>query len=149
MLKRLVFGLLMSMALTSLYTRAFKLQELAPKNQFSVNREIDVQEQFKEYNEEYFGGKLPRDTKVTFEDIPKVNGVIVLGLSWCNSRGIGCWIQLNRNYQDASVIYLEVELHEMVHIELATRGITDTSHGRPFQAEMKRLAMENAFEDLW
>lgn len=98
------------------------------------------------YNKKYFRNKLPAQTKLYF--------VFKIGKSKSPTKS-NCAITYF--YEDSSPIvvvqrtkaksmrYVSADLlHEMAHI-----AHPRAEHGKVFQQEMKRLAKENAFHNIW
>lgn len=96
-------------------------------------------------NQRYWGGKLPK-VSVRFVELSDD----VLGRTIGPSRSIDnpkeIVIQLNARYRRQNAIWIGTLLHEMVHVELWGRRITD--HGYVFQRRMKELVNAGAFKDL-
>ena len=60
--------------------------------------------------------------------------------------GVPILIFLNERLRDTPKLAQLILLHEMVHVYLPYKT---KHHGKEFQREMKRLAREGAFDDLW
>ena len=109
--------------------------------------------------DQYFGNKLPDSQHVIVMFCDGMRKKNLSGSTMPLLNGQYFIICVDSTEKDTPEIALEIELHEMVHVELdgKTENIDvvggafnpDGPHGRLFQAEMKRLAMEGAFEYLW
>ena len=99
------------------------------------------QKVYAEYNARYFGGRLPT--------------VPVVWSRKYTQDCEGCFIDkpypviyLNPKFKKWERVWEMVLLHEQVHVEQMD-GSRLKDHGRKFQNRMKKLARQNAFQDLW
>jgi hypothetical protein len=118
---------------------------------------------FNEYNSRYFGGRLPRDTKVVWGELADINAIGVYNegrkIFVRRVRGINKGkLRLAYSVRDEIIIDWRLKsifriamstlLHEMAHQKLRNKDRGD-GHGHIFQREMKRLAKLGAFHYLW
>ena len=97
------------------------------------------------YNQKHFGDKLPKDTKLFF--VPKIGKSDSVAKSTCAVTYFSDppVIAIQRTRKMKSMRYVVADLlHEMCHLSKPR-----AEHGEVFQAEMKRLADENAFLNVW
>ena len=102
---------------------------------------------YRKYNRLYFSGKLPVNLEVAFETEGKnLRGWGVTDYI-CDSHG--CYhptkILINRSLKVCRGWASMTLLHEMVHVELPYGA----SHGPRFQARMRKLASQGAFDRWW
>jgi hypothetical protein len=106
----------------------------------------ELNERYKSINHDFFGGGLP-DVPVSWE--PRLNdiaaargdGLILEGLTDGKAIVINPTLRSNRRQLVATLC------HEMVHVRLAVAGGTvGEDHGPEFQAHLRRLLDEGAFE---
>jgi hypothetical protein len=90
---------------------------------------------FRFYNDRYFGGQL--EAKVSWKPVESC---------WAQAFGgeapeihIGLICGVSRGWTKLTL------LHEMVHLEMWP----DITHGKRFQARMKKLAQDGAMRGLW
>lgn len=94
---------------------------------------------FRKFNENYFEGRLPEPI-LRYEHIIEMRCfglcekiedqfVITIDPQWASTR----------SFRHMTV------LHEMVHIAIWPAA----THGKKFQDEMMRLALEGAFKEIW
>ena len=106
---------------------------------------------YREINARHFGGSLP-EIPVRWEgrlaergkDLP--HGMGLEGL-WLMEDGKALILVNPRLGEDAAALRRTL-CHEMVHEYLFTRGDSRSSHGPPFQAVLRRLYSEKAFEGV-
>lgn len=118
---------------------------------------------YNEYNFRYFGGRLPKDTKVKWGELAGIHaiGVYNEGHKILARRVRGKnkgTLRTIKYVRDEIVIDWRLKsmfriaattlLHEMVHQKLKNKDRGD-GHGHVFQREMKRLARLGAFHYLW
>jgi hypothetical protein len=102
-------------------------------------------------NRKWFDGELPLDTILTWEPCD--------ANTWAECHYLGdnrFHIKIDPGLRGIQEFYLQVLIHEMVHIEVALatgRWNTDCKrlHGKHsrWQARMHELAAAGAFDDLW
>jgi hypothetical protein len=102
---------------------------------------LDPNKLYIEYNRLYFGNKLPNVPVIWSRKHTK------------DCRGLCVYspqlvIYLNPKFKDWERIWAMVLLHEQVHVE-QRHDLRATDHGRKFQARMKKLVQQGAFQDLW
>ena len=90
---------------------------------------------FLEYNEQFFGNRLPADTIVKWSHSLPVMG-----------RFEGNTIIINDYFKRWASVWRLTLLHEMAH--LATDSEVE-EHGPRWRREMHRLARAGAFDGLW
>jgi hypothetical protein len=88
------------------------------------------------YNRRYFGGRLPKDLDLTWEQLP----ANLLGYQEGDYK-----IAINAKLHRADVLWRSTLIHEMTHLELGHR----VQHGPKFQKRMRELAAAGAFDGLW
>lgn len=93
---------------------------------------------YRTYNKKYFGNLLPNPPEVTV----KWEEMDLMGYQEEDK------IAINRNDRTSTRVWRFTLLHEMVHLYLRDKKVR-SSHGRPFQSEMLRLAQAGAFQHLW
>src|SRR5208282_3307304 len=101
-------------------------------------------------NEVYFDNKLPKDTAIQIHVIPP-DATAAYTIGQTTPLGNGQYlIELDPRFNlsgNQEALTLD---HEMCHIYLDQKtGDGDRNHGPRFQACMQRLAVEQAFADLW
>ena len=94
---------------------------------------------FREYNDRYFGGALPLPTRVRLASLEDCYGD-------CDKIGGRFHLRIDRVNCSREKVRRATLLHEMAHVKLwdVHRG-----HGRIFDTEMQRLAVEGAMRGLW
>lgn len=106
---------------------------------------------YAKYNRKFFGGSLPK-MEVRWGRLPRN---LWAQAEWYLSTGEAAKITLSRRVAICNNLRDITLLHEMAHIALRNtpshqEGCTDeTTHGSEFKAEMRRLAAEGAFDELW
>ncbi len=94
---------------------------------------------FREYNQRYFGGTLPRDTAVYYATVDGAYGD-------CDYKSDGRFhIRINPDNTWGRSVRRLTLLHEMVHIAVWPR----VTHGPYFEREMMRLASAGAMRGIW
>jgi hypothetical protein len=97
------------------------------------------------YNDKYFAGELPQDTKLFFvHKIGKSSSVAKsnCAITYFTNPPV---IAIQRTKKMKSMRYVVADLlHEMSHLSKPR-----AEHGEVFQEEMKRLAEAGAFQDVW
>lgn len=94
---------------------------------------------FRQYNQKYFDGGLPSDTRISYCWVTKAHGN-------CNLESDGKFhIRINPDGTGTREARKFTLLHEMCHVKLWPNG----AHGKAFNQEMLRLATAGAFEGLW
>ncbi len=97
------------------------------------------------YNYKHFGGKLPQETKLFF--VSKIGKSKSVAKSTCAVTYFSNppVIAIQRTPRMKSMRYVVSDLlHEMSHLSKPRAG-----HGKVFQDEMKRLANEGVFQNVW
>jgi len=109
-----------------------------PRLPFNVG---ELQDLYKTYNRTYWDGKLPANATVVWTGLNKErfgetttdgNGRFVIRLDVMKNR--------ERNVAKTTI------LHEMCHVK--TYGQDKTDHGPRWLAELHRIMLEGAFDDL-
>jgi len=95
----------------------------------------NLQRWYSNYNHKFFNSALPKDASVGWENM--------------DSRLLGYMqpgkIRINAKLSNWKQQWRMTLMHEMVHMYLPKR----VHHGPRFDAEMRRLASEGAFNGLW
>jgi SprT-like family len=94
---------------------------------------------YDEFNEKYFGNKLPKDMVVCYNKYMEQMGVT----RYFRSRPL--YIELNWKLRWSDSSTAMTLLHECVHVSLPY----EVNHGPRFQKEMKRLARIGAMRNWW
>jgi hypothetical protein len=102
----------------------------------------DLKLWFGEYNQSYFLGALPDDTRVTYADLGSA-----LMASTDHIEGV-FHIRINPKLNPSATGVLMAILHEQCHVLLWYSDPME-QHGVEFQRCMHRLAAAGAFDDLW
>ena len=108
-----------------------------------------LEESFRHFNDGYFNGTLP-PTIVHYGDVP--SGEDDIGFSACDVNDDGtaatsCEIWVVPFYNNTANAADLTLAHEICHTVAV--GKEDADHGPIWQACMKNLAREDAFERLW
>ena len=102
-----------------------------------------LQNDYALFNGAWFGGKLPDDTSVVYDQVP--DGRDVVGLTnWDGTRFV---IYIVPRYNLAQSTADETVLHEMCHVFTWNREVID--HGPRFQQCMLDLADDGALAHIW
>jgi len=106
-------------------------------------------EKYRQFNEDYFLGQLPKDTVVTYGNLTQLND---MGYTWKENSG-KFHITVD---QETNPVERQAEmtlLHEQCHIEVEIHNLNPKqdfdAHGIEFQNCMVNLATHGAFHDLW
>jgi hypothetical protein len=137
-----VLGGLLALALLG---SAFSLVKVASGHTAARDQaqEQEIQKDYAFYNDLFFDNKLPKNTLVTYANIPGF-----MGLTFeCGEQKKMC-IVIDRASNSVSRVAKMTLLHEMIHVKL-WNVIDFDIHGTEFQNEMHRLANEHAFDELW
>jgi hypothetical protein len=94
---------------------------------------------FRTFNRRYFGNQLPPRTRLNFHEADGYWGWVL------GDAKDSCTLSMHHHCKADSRVGRIFLLHEMVHIHLDPYPF----HGPRFEAEMRRLANEGAFQDLW
>ena len=99
---------------------------------------------YQEYNEDYFGNRLPKNPVITITDLGDN-----MGESFQTSSGT--WhIGIDRRSNPVEKQRDLTLIHEMCHVDLHVSGInTLDQHGEEFQSCMVRIAKQGGFKELW
>lgn len=100
---------------------------------------------YDKYNFKWFDGKLPTDTLIYWEPPPAAYAETCPVFENDHSHFI---VKLDPSIRALKQWWKIVLLHEMIHIKLRPKH-PKSQHGRLFQEEMKRLAYDGAFRNLW
>lgn len=119
---------------------------LQPVPQGICENDGALQAAYAEKNRLYFAGKLP--AKITTCWDPTLQTVNLLGYTDRRTPDGSFRIRLSPALQPVGIVAEIILLHEMVHVRLFERTAMD-SHGKEFRNEMRRLAREGAFDELW
>ena len=104
---------------------------------------------YREFNRQYFAGKLPEaNVVVQWDAAVELGGNVAL--TWItNYEGEGekIAISISTRMQGCEPCASMTLLHEMVHVKL--RKHDGDQHGKAFQREMRRLLRLKAFDKRW
>lgn len=103
---------------------------------------------YKEFNEDYFLGQLPRDTEVVYGNLTQLND---MGYTWKDDAG-RFHITVDKETNPVERQARMTLLHEACHVEVETHKLNRDpfdAHGIEFQNCMVNLAEHGAFRDLW
>jgi SprT-like family len=106
-----------------------------------------LQEWFASYNEQYFLGVLPHDTKVEYGD-PDFGDPSLARMAVTVHINGRFHIILSKKYNLAPPVAHVTELHEMCHVETFFSDHSLDGHGRIWKDCMRRIENEGAFADL-
>jgi hypothetical protein len=111
----------------------------------------DLQAQYANYNEWYFGGRLPKDVLVTWDDLPMDKGLYVMGKTYEDLAGSKFSISIDTKTNIAMATADLTLEHEMCHVATYAyvRDHNEDPHGNAFNECMMSLAKEGAMKDLW
>lgn len=98
---------------------------------------------YAEYNAQYFGDSLPKDTLTCWSEEGSIESVVFYALT-LHVRPVQVYFSPKIKHLEA--VLRMTMLHEMVHVKL---GRSSAEHGKAFQKEMLRLAKRGAFQSLW
>lgn len=94
---------------------------------------------YQHYNRKYFGGELPDDVVLFWEQSSEIYGD-------CNEMADGeMVIRINPAIMGFAPLWQITLLHEMAHLKLWPYE----THGKKFQNEMLRLATLGALKKIW
>lgn len=96
---------------------------------------------YSHYNRRYFGGHLPKKLLVRYKHLSSVYYAI-MGYDEKRPK----FIYINTKLRKWPEIVRMNLLHEMAHIATIDE---EERHGPRWHREMKRLAREGAFDELW
>ena len=106
---------------------------------------------YQDLNAKYFSGALPAISVLWEPGLEKVGQLAAQGFTLEGMFGhVGkrSLILLHPNLQADERALARTLSHEMVHAYLFTTGDTTTNHGPAFQAVLRRLSSEGAFEGI-
>jgi hypothetical protein len=95
-------------------------------------------------NDEYFGGKLPKDVII---DWSEYNPDFEAATSY-NSNQQKFMIKFNEKYVTSAHYTRLLLLHELCHVETWERDKSESGHGSPWRACMARIDMDGAFRHI-
>ena len=104
--------------------------------------------QYQGINERHFHGLLPT-IRIVWEPSLRDIAALVGPTFQLNGMTDGRLMFLNSDLQRNRADLTRALCHEMVHVQLIQSGDSKTNHGPPFQATLRRLLEENAFEAIW
>lgn len=141
---------------TSLETLVARVSEPPPLQQTLIAEGMgragdpELAKEYQSLNGRHFHGELPA-VPVAWEPrleqrLPNQPASFRLMGLWGQTKGKGATILLNPRLKKAPTGWRATLCHEMIHEYLHARGDDATDHGPPFQAELKRLWSEGAFE---
>ena len=155
MQKRQSLWILLSLSLLCLLALNHRQRRPLPQHssfQFSSPAEEQrfVDTWYAATNETYFDNKLPKDTQIEIHVIPPDSDAEYT-IGQTTPLGDGHYlIELDPRFNLSGNQEAMTLDHEMCHVYLDQRdGDGDAKHGPRFQGCMQRLAIENAFNDLW
>jgi hypothetical protein len=106
------------------------------------------------YNDEYFGGRLPKDTAIIYApdpDEPEDVGSTECSLDIVTMKPSACSIHIAPYANVAQTVAIESMIHEMCHIQ--TYGVAEHdgkgSHGKEWTACMLGVAMSGGMDGVW
>jgi hypothetical protein len=104
----------------------------------------DLRRWYATYRRKYFSNRipLPSEVEIFYDAIPTLHGEIDDEDMPHNGEFI---IRIDKKWENHPDIAKLTLIHEMVHAYLWPYE----NHGKPFQAEMLRLATLGAFKKLW
>src|SRR6266704_3601735 len=97
------------------------------------------------YNREWFSSNLPLSTVILWEPLVQADG------ETCNVFEVDhgqFMVKLDPSIKGFPKVWKITLLHALCHLALWPKH-PRSQHGKLFQDEMKRLANENAFRNLW
>jgi hypothetical protein len=104
---------------------------------------------YREFNREWFGGRLPADTRLYWMPARMANRSGHLAEVWGTRKQhrpiTNFKISVSNRIRFSSRLVVRVLLHEMAHISTGLGA----QHGPRWQREMLRLAKAGAFARLW
>src|SRR5678816_380450 len=110
-----------------------------------------LQELYKTFNAKHFGNDLP-PIPVRWEprlsEVDRLEGGVATMKGMFGTKGDRAAILLSPSVQEDSAALHRALAHEMVHAYMFRMGEDTAEHGPSFQAVLRRLAMEEAFEGL-
>lgn len=109
-----------------------------------------AQKVYQQFNQEWFGNKLPSNTQVVVCQDAIIVPAAMAGTIPPTKPNEPYKIEISLPYNLAERQMEFTLLHEMVHIKLGMADPDyDGNHDEKFQHEMRILALEGAFTDLW
>jgi hypothetical protein len=106
-----------------------------------MNSHPQLMRLFRKFNVKYFGGALPEPI-LKYEHITTMN---CFGLCEFSDDDNQFVITIDPQWASSRSFRHLTLLHEMVHIHIWPH----MTHGKKFQDEMMRLALEGAFKEIW
>ena len=111
----------------------------------------DLHVLYKSFNAKHFGNDLP-SIPVRWEprlaDVDRLEGGAATMKGMFGTKGDRAAILLSPSVEDDPAALHRALAHEMVHAYMFRMGEDTAEHGPSFQAVLRRLAMEGAFEGL-
>lgn len=104
----------------------------------------EMQKHFAEFNKEYFGNRLPKNTEIAWS-IKALRDEGYMGLTIEDDEGFTILLDIqmkNIGYEKVSDATL---IHEMAHVDC----YPIFGHGKCFQDDMLRIATMGGFRDIW
>jgi hypothetical protein len=147
-MKKLLFAVAATLALAAGCSGQAKKKDCFKEPNFAY----DI---YTQNNYEWFAGKLPDDTKITWvrnlhDD---ETGEKYQADTSCDKIGGGlhCQIRLDKDANSSSLITVMAIFHEQCHIKTweETKRTDADPHGPLFQGCMKDLAARGAFAEYW
>jgi hypothetical protein len=113
--------------------------------------DTDLQALYKAFNAKHFGNDLP-PIPVRWEprlaEVDRLEGGAATMKGMFGTKGDRAAILLSPSVEDDSAALHRALAHEMVHAYMFRMGEDTAEHGPSFQAVLRRLAMEGAFEGV-
>jgi len=113
--------------------------------------DADLQALYKTFNEKHFGNDLPA-IPVRWEprlaEVDRLEGGASTMKGMFGTKGDRAAILLSPSVEDDPEALHRALAHEMVHAYMFRMGEDTAEHGPSFQAVLRRLAMEGAFQGL-
>ena len=108
---------------------------------------VVLMQDYQEFNEDYFLGQLPKDTRITMGDLSHEMGNTTVD-------GDGRWhITIDRESnpveRQAELTLLHEQCHIYIHVTKQDEKPDFDPHGKQFQGCMLDLAHHGAFRLLW
>jgi len=111
----------------------------------------DLQAVYKSFNTKHFGDDLPPipvQWEPRLSDVDRLEGGAATMKGMFGTKGERAVILLSPSVEDDPAALHRALAHEMVHAYMFRMGEDTAQHGPSFQAVLRRLAMEGAFEGV-
>ena len=128
-------------------------QILSAREKKTISNEGAIREQlienFQHYNDGWFDGALPQNTKILYYDAGPDFAIGETDQSTYADGTVQYVISVNSYYDRSPREALFTEVHELCHEAIDMKGGEFEEHGPRWQGCMQRLAAAGAFENLW